>query len=770
MKAKFILPFLLLFTICFSQQYPTLFSHIQLQPTETVIDVEDYFPYVKDYQITYIENGLSYKKDKNLLTISGEMKPIVSYLQLTVQGKKYDIPMRKSARIPYVFTFVPDREYNNLKIKGNFNGWDLNANPMILKDGKYQFTVYINPGKYEYVFAENGKEFPDPTNPNRIGNGIGGINSTFIAGNINQEKPIVSIKEFKNKSITISLASNTEYDYSGNIVALYNNTKIPVKSSKENGIHTIEIPNTSQKNKRSFIRVFGYTNDKASNDLLIPLEFGKPITDAKKLTRQDKNTIIMYSLMVDRFFDADKTNNKPWNKSDVIHKADWHGGDLKGVIAKLNNNFFTDLGVNTIWLSPIIKNPEGTYAEMNEYGVKTKFTGYHGYWPISSSKIDYRFGTENDLKNLLSQAHHQNINIYLDYVANHVHQEHPMVKQHPDWFNPLLLPDGRKNIRLYDEQRLTTWFEDFMPDLNLEKAEVANAMSDSAVWWFKKYDIDGFRHDATKHIPNSFWRLLTKKLKTQVKNRNIYQIGESYGGADLIASYVNIGMLDAQFDFNLYHHISHGLMDKEYSLKNLKTALEESLYFYGYNHLMGNISGNHDKGRITSYADGSISFNESAKEAGYKRDINNNGKIGFERVAQLHAINMFIPGIPVIYYGDEIGFPGGDDPDNRRDMIFQNLNDNQLFLRNLVKKCTHFRRDRMELLYGTTEIVFANDNQIILKRTYANKESILVINKSDKAYSIDNKIFNTIKAYKRLITNSVQEDLILPNSFEIFYN
>ncbi len=79
-------------------------------------------------------------------------------------------------------------------------------------------------------------------------------------------------------------------------------------------------------------------------------------------------------------------------------------------------------------------------------------------------------------------------------------------------------------------------------------------MIDSAIFWIDKYDFDGFRHDATKHIPLNFWRSLNKKVKliSQKKGKYIYQIGETYGSHDLIKSYINSGMLDAQFDFNLY--------------------------------------------------------------------------------------------------------------------------------------------------------------------------------------------------------------------------
>ena len=103
--------------------------------------------------------------------------------------------------------------------------------------------------------------------------------------------------------------------------------------------------------------------------------------------------------------------------------------------------------------------------------------------------------------------------------------------------------------QLWDEQRLTTWFDTFMPTLDLERPEVYQTMTDSAVWWVENTNIDGFRHDATKHIPEVFWRTLTHKVRSK-QRQPLFQIGETYGAPELIRGYLSNGMLDAQFDFN----------------------------------------------------------------------------------------------------------------------------------------------------------------------------------------------------------------------------
>ncbi|MFM7913540.1 MAG: alpha-amylase family glycosyl hydrolase, partial [Bacteroidota bacterium] len=150
-------------------------------------------------------------------------------------------------------------------------------------------------------------------------------------------------------------------------------------------------------------------------------------------------------------------NDQRVDHPEVHPKANYWGGDLQGVMNKIQEGYFDRLGINSLWLSPIVQNPLGPYREWPK--PNRMYSGYHGYWPISSSRVDRRFGDEALLRKLIDTAHAHGINVLLDYVANHVHQEHPLLKEHPDWITTLDLPDGRKNIRIWDEHRLTTWFD-----------------------------------------------------------------------------------------------------------------------------------------------------------------------------------------------------------------------------------------------------------------------------------------------------------------------
>jgi cyclomaltodextrinase len=188
-------------------------------------------------------------------------------------------------------------------------------------------------------------------------------------------------------------------------------------------------------------------------------------------------------------------------------------------------------------------------------------------------------------------------------------------------------------------------------------------------------------------------------------------------------------MMDAQFDFNLYDAAVDAFAKSESGFENLHRVLNESMHYYGHHHLMGNITGNQDRARFTSYADGGVKFDEDPKLAGWTRDIQNNGKVGFERMEMLNAFLMTTPGIPCIYYGDEIGMPGGNDPDNRRMMVFSGWNNEQSQLQKAISQLTTLRRSSMALTYGDL-LVLQNDEKVFAYvRQYFGEAVVVVFSK-----------------------------------------
>ena len=514
---------------------------------------------------------------------------------------------------------------------------------------------------------------------------------------------------------------------------------------------TIE-PAWRESKGRSFIRVYAMGDGKRLNDLLIPLENGKVVCDVAQLTRHDDQAQVLYSLMIDRFHNGNKANDWKMNSPEVLDIVDYQGGDIAGITQKIKDGFFTELGINTIWISPITQNPWDAWG-MNKFpnGNKydntktyTKFSGYHGYWPIFTTEVEKRFTTEEELHEMLDVAHKNGINVILDYVANHMHINSPTLQAHPDWHTDSILPDGRRNFELWDEARLTTWFDVHIPTLDLERPEVCSPMTDSALVWLDKFAFDGFRHDACKHIPLNYWRELGAKMKQRYPDRHIWMIGETYGDPSLIGSYVKSGMLNSQFDFNIYHTAIDVLGKPEQSLQKMHETVMQSLAAYGSHHTMGNISGNHDKCRFISLAGGAVSWNENDKAAGWEREIGVTADGNPEKEEQaykaamlLEVINLTIPGVPCIYQGDEYGEAGANDPDNRHMLKFNGLSERQQQFRNEVQQLVQLRRNSLPLIYGEYIPVTVTDTLWVFDRTYMGETVRVSIDLANLAYSIN---------------------------------
>lgn len=708
-----------------------LASPVKMQVDSTSVNLLDYFPDGAgiDY-VSWEGDTLNISESTSSVWLHGNAPSAVSVLEVSYQGAVHHIPVFASEKVRYGLSIVLDGNPTSVAIAGNLNGWNPSTTPLTKNaNGSWSTSLLLNPGLYQYQLVVDGEWILDPNNPNKIDNGQGGFNSTFVAGNPDEPAPVLSANLTGSNEISVQLSSDHH------ILVWHEDQFI---GSTASGKINLVYPLLGFEG-RTWLRAWGYDENGISNDLLIPMQDGVPVVDPSLLTRQDHETMIMYFLMVDRFKDGNKENDFPVDDPDILAVANYYGGDFTGISQKIADGYFDSLGINTIWISPITQNPEGAWGLWNK-GVTSKFSGYHGYWPVSSTTIDYRYGTEASFKELIDMAHADEMNLLVDYVANHVHEEHPVYKQHPDWATDLYLPDGTMNTEKWDEHRLTTWFDTFLPTLDFSKPEVVEAMTDSALFWFTHYQIDGFRHDATKHIPEVFWRTLTRKIKNNVvrpEGRSVFQIGETYGNPELIDSYVGSGLLDAQFDFNLYDAAVDAFAKDESSFENLARVLNESLKYYGSHHKMGMITGNQDRTRFISYADGSVAFDEDPKLAGWTRKITHKGDDGFEKLQLLLAFVMSTPGIPCIYYGDEIGLPGANDPDNRRMMRFDGWNEEERSTFNGLAELAKVRRTRMSMLYGNTQVKQQSEDVFIMERSYLGEQTWTVICKDPKGCEIN---------------------------------
>jgi len=716
-----------------------LCSPIQLQPEETVVFLGDYFLAPEKLDSIYLPAELQWNftdSSKSKLLVRGNLKHAYGTFSAFCGGDVYDILIKRSAKQKVVFSFNPgDLEISSLQIRGSFNAWNKEANTFREEDDTYETDLILKPGTYEYLLIINGKEQLDPTNPVSAENGQGGKNSILKIDDPSQNPTAISTATFNDTSVAVYAPLSKNQD----VIAFWENQILPQTSSR-NDTFFYAIPQEALEMERSFVRVYSGNETKMANDLLIPFHHRMVLNDAAYLTRNDWEAASMYFLMIDRFKNGNANNDSTVHDANISPKANYFGGDIAGITQEIEAGFFDSLGLNTVWISPITQNPWNAWGLWDKGGQTSTFSGYHGYWPISNVRPDSRYASPTEVQQFLDVAHADNNNVLLDYVANHVHELHPIYKEHKDWATDLYLPDGRMNTEMWDEQRLTTWFDTFLPTLDLRKHEVVDPMADSALVWIEKYNFDGFRHDATKHIDELYWRTLTERTKKRVvlpQQKRVYQIGETYGSPELIASYIGSGMLDAQFDFNLYDAAVGAFSKTNGGVQRLAEVLESSLAGYGHHHLMGNISGNQDRARFISYASGDLRLDEDAKLAGWSREIGKPKSVAYKKLALLHAFNFAVPGIPVIYYGDEYGMPGAGDPDNRRMMTFDGYDADELALLSEVKALVKLRNSNMALLYGSTEIEVVNADVLIIHRQYFDENVWIIINNGEEEVSID---------------------------------
>ncbi|PID89133.1 MAG: hypothetical protein CSB01_03610, partial [Bacteroidia bacterium] len=354
-----------------------LATPIKLNYDTTRVILSDYFGDVSKIKEIIYPQGLKPLKnniqDTITLIASSDLKPI-SVMKFKTEHTFYDIPVFKSAKQKFTYTFNDKKhKYKKVALLGDMNAWNPGNTPLKYKDGKWFTDLFLVPDKYSYQLELDGKRYLDEFNPVKVSNGMGGFNSQLNLANSGDKKLLLSSYQFDND--TISLLTNIK---SVSVLAMFQNQSIDCVV-KDKSIK-FAIPASAKDTKRTYIRVWAFNKSKKSNEVFIPLDNGKVITQKDQLNRQDKETNILYFLMVDRFYNKNKNNDAPLNDPEVSPKADYHGGDLAGVSEIINKKYFEKLGATAIWLSPIVKNPEGKFGFYNKKGIKSKFSGYHGYW------------------------------------------------------------------------------------------------------------------------------------------------------------------------------------------------------------------------------------------------------------------------------------------------------------------------------------------------------------------------------------------------------
>jgi glycosidase len=322
--------------------------------------------------------------------------------------------------------------------------------------------------------------------------------------------------------------------------------------------------------------------------------------------------------------------------------------------------------VTTLWLSPVYRNPEGQFTGRDGH----TYEAYHGYWPSEPRQVEPAIGGERALEALVASAHARGLRVILDAVPNHVFEAHPYRQQHPQWFNDKdACVCGRSGCPWSE----SCWFDKYLPDVEWRHPDVMRAGTDDLRWWMSRFDVDGIRIDAVPMMPRAATRRMAQALRTQAHREglDLLVLGENYtgpgaGGRALLRTYLgrDLDGLDSEFDFPVLWATRAALGRGTVSMRDLEDEIAAADHAYaGSGAVMGHMIDNHDMSRFITEATG-----DSWRDPWLEPPPQPTAEEPYRRQLLAMTLIMTLPGMPVIYYGDELGLAGANDPDSRRVM------------------------------------------------------------------------------------------------------
>ncbi|MEO1627421.1 MAG: glycoside hydrolase family 13 protein [Bacteroidota bacterium] len=454
------------------------------------------------------------------------------------------------------------------------------------------------------------------------------------------------------------------------------------------------------------------------------------------------NADCIYLIMPDRFANGDATNDEVSGMQQMgIDRGKFafrHGGDLKGIIQKLD--YLQDLGVTALWLNPVLENNQ-------------PYESYHGYAISNHYQIDARMGTNEDYVELVEQCHKRGMKVVMDIVHNHVGDQHWMIRDLPseDWIHqfdefrktsyrattimdPYAAPSDR-------DQMVNAWFDTHMPDLNQENPHVANYLLQNNIWWTEYAGHDAYRIDTYAYPDAKFSSEWAQSIQSEYPKLGLF--GETWVHGVMVQSYftgnnrLTKGIFDSHLpavtDFQLHYAILESLQRKQGWTEGLSriyyTLAKDFVYDDPYRNVL--FLDNHDLQRV--YTAIGEDYNK------FKSGM---------------ALLLSIRGIPCMYYGTEIlmtgaggafgeggrrDFPGGwaQDPTNKFTKAGRTPAEQEAF--EYVQRLLTYRRTCTALQDGKL-MQYVPQNDIYAFFRYDDKRTILVLtNSSDQPQSVDTK-------------------------------
>lgn len=407
------------------------------------------------------------------------------------------------------------------------------------------------------------------------------------------------------------------------------------------------------------------------------------------------NDAVFYQIFPDRFFAVGNTLNSPhlarWGSAPT--RDNFFGGNLAGIRAKLDH--IQNLGANAIYLNPIFR------AETN-----------HRYDTTDYFTLDPLLGEKQDLIDLVSEGHRRSMRVLLDGVFNHSGDHFPpfvdvlqngAASRYSQWFTTMDYP-----LQPETANYLSCGGCAYLPKLNHHNPEVRDFLYSAAKFWLEEAGIDGWRLDVPYKIHPEFWQGFRQVVKAV--NPRAYLVGEIWREAhpwikgDTFDGVTNYRLRELILDY-----VKNQTLDAEDMGYELVTLLRSHAEAAGF---MLNLLGSHDTPRILNMLDEDIDY---------------------LRIAL--ALQMAVPGAPMVYYGDEVGLPGGPDPDCRRSMPWEVKEWNQQVYE-MTSQLISIRSRHPALRYGMPTILLALNGVLALKQTHQADEVILVCNPREEVCNL----------------------------------
>ena len=673
------------------------------------------------------------------------------------------------------FEHRPGHIVKEVYLVGSLNDWNLKSDRMVeISDGVYGISLLLKPGEYQYKFLEDGMNYiTDQSATSFSDDGFGGQNSVLIVDErydkINIQKgdglfldygismiqslesvnPLSPTKiEFKAKAHMNDVEGIALLIKSGADNKLYAMDKVAEDGSFEYFQKLILLKSEDEEFDYCFI----YSDGEKSR-YLVDSNFSE-INNEDRYFHYSKSTVqpfftpdwvkdgVIYQIFPDRFYNGDQLNDpdfKEWyydgvstppSDGELLKKYteyyhledDWYnysglvkspyhhpdgdgyqpdynsfyGGDIKGLYQKLD--YLEDLGITIIYFNPLFESKSN-----------------HKYDAVDYMKLDPHFGTEEEFKSFVEEAHKRGIRIILDVAFNHTGETfwafQDGMKNGPDskyydWYEwkqwPIPDPAKTDNFKPIDYYECW-WGYGHMPNLNFDfneinpsensikdiamakpNWEVVNYILDVGEYWISDMDLDGFRLDVPNEVPFWFWELFREKVKS-IKP-DAYLVGELWSNA---VDWVNDDYFDGVMNYAYFKDpVMRFFNTRQCSAKDFDRDLKQGLLSYPVQatQVMMNLIDSHDTFRYLESCDGDISKLEMAV-----------------------LFQMTYVGTPHIWYGDEVGMMGAHDPDCRRpfDWKYTEAPD-KVSLREYYKKLIQIRKEYSSLRTGSFSTLVAD--------------------------------------------------------------